>query len=263
MVAAIIGSILWLLILTVGATGLIIWQGLVPIVVCMEEDKRDRTALGRAYELLRGHWWRMITMLTIIGLAGLVLYTILLATMGSLTGLFNGFSRIGDLLSGRESPERFMESLGAFMGILLLPQILLGTLWNPVHHLILTLFYLDIRVRKEALDLEWTAYASASPTQSLQGESTPAAAPTPAYIAPVEVSSFAARPVPAPELCRYRDGWAWRYQRGFDRLPPRLMMSAEPRKAAPRQPALQQTAPAPERDALRRRRLRPARCKPA
>ncbi|HVF10158.1 MAG TPA: hypothetical protein VNA16_05110, partial [Abditibacteriaceae bacterium] len=199
--AAIIGGILLLIIVTIVATGLIIWQGMVPIVACMEEDKRDRKALARAYDLLRGHWARMITMLTIIGLAGLVLYAILITTIGSITGALTGFSHLGDLFSGRESPENFMDSiLGLYFGFLFI-QVLLSTLWNPLHHLILTLFYLDIRVRKEALDLEWTAYASAAQTNAAtppQELSTPLA-PAPAYAAPTAVSTFAARPVSAAE----------------------------------------------------------------
>ena len=199
----IIGGIVMVVLLTIAATGLMIWQGMAPIVVCMEEDKRDRSALGRAYELLRGHWGRMIAMLTVIGLAVLVLYAILAATIGSITGMFTGFARLGDVLNGRLSFEEFMDAFTGFsMGFQIL-VVFLTTLWNPIHHLILTLFYLDIRVRKEALDLEWTSYASSPPTAapaSPQGGSTPPVESAPAYAAPVEVSTFAARPTPPEPL---------------------------------------------------------------
>jgi len=193
----IIGGILLLIIGGIVTTALMIWQGMVPIVACMEEDKRDRTALARAYHLLSGHWVRMIVMLTIIGLIGLVLYAILLAVVGSLTGLFTGFSRMGDLFSGRESPEKIMDSLMSFYVGLLFFQVLLSTLWSPLHHLILTLFYLDIRVRKEALDLEWTAYASAATpaaTNAAAPTSTAIGGAAPVYAAEVDVASFTPRP---------------------------------------------------------------------
>jgi hypothetical protein len=142
---------------TVGAifsTVILSWAGLVPIVVCMEADKQGVAALGRAYDLLRGHWIRITSLMALVGFAILALYLILLGTMALVLGLNN----IKDLTNGRLlTDSTFIIFLIAFGGT----ATLLGLFYTPLYQLILTVFYLDVRVRQEALDLEWTAHTTA------------------------------------------------------------------------------------------------------
>jgi hypothetical protein len=141
-------------IAAIASTVLLSWMGLVPIVVCMEDDKRGTQALSRAYEILRGHWIRITSLMALVGFAILALYLILLGSMALLMGLNN----IKDIANGRLlTNSTFIIFLLAFGG----SATLLGLLYQPLYQLILTVFYLDVRVRQEALDLEWTAHVTA------------------------------------------------------------------------------------------------------
>lgn len=152
-------------IVTILGTVFVSWMGLVPIVVCMEHDRRNTSALGRAYDLLRGHWGRITTLMALVGLAMMALLTILASTAVLLVGINN----IKDMVAGRGGSDgaAFVLALIAFGG----SYTLMWMLWTPLYYLILTVFYLDVRVRQEAIDLEWTAHATAPPP------STPAEAP--------------------------------------------------------------------------------------
>lgn len=127
------------------------WVSLVPIVVCMEEDKRGMMALGRAYDLLKGHWIRITALMAIVGLGMLALFAIL----AGLATLVVGVGALNDLLQGRGESSATLWLTVAAMG---LAYIVLLIACTPLYYLILTTFYLDIRVRQEALDLEWTAH---------------------------------------------------------------------------------------------------------
>jgi len=140
-------------ILTLLGTVFFSWVSLVPIVICMEEDKRGTAALSRAYELLKGHWLRITSLMAIVGLG-------MAALLGILCGaaaLIVGFGQIGDALQGRGGETTALWLGIATMG---LAYIVLAMICTPLYYLILTVFYLDIRVRQEALDLEWTAHVT-------------------------------------------------------------------------------------------------------
>jgi hypothetical protein len=142
------------LIVTVVATVVLSWTGLVSVVVCMEDDKRSTAALGRAYGLLRGHWVRITTLMALVGMAFLALYAIMLGT----TALLTGVNHIRDLATGKGwDSASLIPLLIAFVG----STTLLSILYTPLYYLIVTVFYLDVRVRQEALDLEWTAHTTA------------------------------------------------------------------------------------------------------
>ena len=185
-------------IVTIVTTVFVTWMGLVPIVVCMEDDKRNTSALGRAYEILRGHWVRITTLMALVGLAILALYVILMGTMGMMMGI----QRITDMASGRGwSDGSFILFLLAFGG----SATLLGMITTPLYYLLITVFYLDVRVRQEALDLEWTAHSTApvstpaevQPQPSFEVAATPVATNSvaPDLIAPVEFQPVLSNPV--------------------------------------------------------------------
>lgn len=138
---------------TIVSTVFLSWMGLVPIVVCMEDDKRGMPALRRAYEMLRGHWLRITTLMGLAGLAMIALLAILASTAAILVGLDN----IRQMASGGGTTTAAILGIVGFGG----SYTLLLMLWTPLYYLILTVFYLDVRVRQEALDLEWTAHATA------------------------------------------------------------------------------------------------------
>lgn len=165
-------------IATIIATVFMSWMGLVPIVVCMEENTRGTASLNRAYEILRGHWLRITTLMALVGLAMLAVFAIL----GGLAALIVGIGRISDLFQGQATSDAVIWLSVAVMGIV---YMVLWLAWTPLYYLILSVFYLDIRVRQEALDLEWTAHTSA-PAPAVQEDSlyTAPVAPPPAYAHP-------------------------------------------------------------------------------
>jgi hypothetical protein len=157
-------------LVTIVSTVFISWIGLVPIVVCLEDDKRNSQSLGRAFDLLRGNWMRATWLMALSGAAILVLGGIL----GGVASLLVGFDTIRELMSGRPGNSAILAAIRALVGFGS-AYTLLWMLWTPLYYLILTVFYLDVRVRREALDLEWTAHATA-PSTPLREATTPATA---------------------------------------------------------------------------------------
>jgi hypothetical protein len=183
-VMAIVGFVVLGLITTLIGTVVFSWISLVPIVVCMEEDKRGTMALNRAYEMLRGHWLRITTLMTIVALAMLALF----AMLAGLASLLVGFGKIGDMMRGGRLDE---AALWIGMGAMGVSYVVLWIIWTPLLYLILSVFYLDIRVRQEALDLEWTAHTTAPPV---------VAYPTPSGAAPTFIG-----PTPSGDAAPQRE----------------------------------------------------------
>jgi hypothetical protein len=191
-VMAIVGFLALGILMTVITTVVFSWISLVPIVVCMEEDKRGTTALSRAYEMLRGHWLQITTLMTIVALAMMALFAMLAGT----TSLLVGLGKIRDMMQGRGLDETALWMGVGAMGV---SYAVLWIIWTPLLYLILSVFYLDIRVRQEALDLEWTAHTTAPPVADY---SAPGSA-VPTFISPMpEESAVSQReysiPPPAP-----------------------------------------------------------------
>ena len=150
---AVVGGLLFLIFFSLLITALTAWQTMVSVVVCMEDDKRNVQAMSRAWELLRGHWKHAISLMMLLGMGMLALWIVLAATGASLVGL----SRVRDMLSGNVTDANFWAAaIGFAFG-----SWLLLSLYTPIHYLAITLLYLDLRVRKEALDIEWTAHSTA------------------------------------------------------------------------------------------------------
>ena len=200
--AGIIGVLLALIIGSVASVMAYAWLGLVPIIVCLEDNMRGIGALGRAWELMKGSWGRVLGLSTLLTLA----ITAVMAIVGGLLGLFGA----GLNVFSSDAPESAFIALGlsvfGFFALFFL-------FWNPIQNLILAVLYLDLRVRKEALDLEWSSYnstpapvengaASAFATQSSHNpfaEESVEANPSPASFAPVEVAAPTPARPPAPQ----------------------------------------------------------------
>ncbi|MDQ3813175.1 MAG: zinc ribbon domain-containing protein [Armatimonadota bacterium] len=140
-------------VVTVIALVAFIWMSLVPIVVAMEEDKHNLQALSRAYQLMSGQWMRLTGLMTILGLASLALGGILAASALLLLGI----PALRNLLTAQPTDPSIWLALAGFAGSI----TVLSIITSPILNLIITLFYLDMRVRKEALDLEWAAHVTA------------------------------------------------------------------------------------------------------
>lgn len=156
LILGVIAGIAFYIFLIIIGSGFYMWIMMIPIVAAMEDNRRSGGAIARAWELMRQGWKRAagLIVLSSIGISILswIFQIIALALVG---GSF--FSTTN---STAESAVTFLSSM------------LISIFSIPISILIASLFYLDQRVRHEALDLEWASYASS--------ENAPAAAIAPA-----------------------------------------------------------------------------------
>jgi hypothetical protein len=111
----------------------------------LEERIGPIDALSRSWDLVRGNWWRVFGILIVTRLLiGVVTYAL------SLLFVIPAFlvPGLSDVVRG---------------SILLLSTQALTAVVNPVFGIVVTLLYFDLRVRKEAIDLEQMAYTAAGP----------------------------------------------------------------------------------------------------
>jgi hypothetical protein len=166
---------------SLAASAVMAWQSLVGIVSCMEEENKGTRSMKRAWTLLQGRWKPAMGLLMALGLAFLALWGILMGLFGMVIGL----GGIGQAFSGGSGSEL---ALFGFLGYFFVTTWLLSTLYMPVHYVAMSLFYLDSRVRHEALDLEWSAHRTVetSAAPSFSGGGAPAVPAPNTYFAPVE-----------------------------------------------------------------------------
>lgn len=158
----VIGGVIFTVVTSVLSVMAYAWLQMVPIIACLEDDKRGTPAMGRAWELMKGSWTRVLGLSTLLTVAVLAV----LAMVGAGLALFGqGFGALLDSPS-ESAILGLMLTFSAFWMVFML-------FWNPIQTLIIAVLYLDLRVRKEALDLEWTSYNSAPPAPA----SVPAVAP--------------------------------------------------------------------------------------
>jgi hypothetical protein len=138
-----------------------------PLVECMEENNREKKILPRSWDLMKGQWIRATTLMTILSLAATVFMLIIWAA----GALIIGVEVVREAFTGNST-----GGLLGVVGVMLSSYIVVFTLFTPAFLLAMVLFYLDIRVRKDALDLEWTTHATAptlAPTNSAATASAP------------------------------------------------------------------------------------------
>lgn len=149
----VIGIVLGLVIAT--------WMFMVPMVPCLEGQMPSSGPLRRAWDLLRGQWRRALGLMFLLGVCLMALSFIMQAVAG-VFGLFSG---------GAASWQTFTNfSEGVSLVVYMALNTLTSVVTTPFMFLLIAMFYLDLRIRKEALDLEWSAHVT-SP-----GENTSSAA---------------------------------------------------------------------------------------
>jgi hypothetical protein len=128
------------------------WQ-LAPQVIVLE-GRRAMKGLGRSFHLVRGSWWRCAMLLVLVGVLRLYA-TAIPAGIGFLIGSFTDSS---DLLGG---------SVGTF--ILAVASALIDLLMVPIAVTITTLFFTDLRIRKEGFDVDILLQRGAAERRAVGG----------------------------------------------------------------------------------------------
>lgn len=140
---------LWLLLLFIPAViifSLVImirWL-LAPAVLILEERKVF-ASLKRSWQLTKGSFWRLF---------GIYLLTSIIASL--IAGLISG---VLGIITGLLFPQAYDVSFGALVGTLLV-QVVSYTLTIAFTVAVISILYIDIRMRREALDVELTAAAN-------------------------------------------------------------------------------------------------------
>ncbi len=117
---------------------------LVAPVVVVVEKMGPISALGRAWRLSGGHRWRIFGIQILLFILNLVLSLLI-------GGLFGGLAAFGQ--SGQ--PGQF----GVSTVVQSLVNLASTIVWAPVEWIAFTVLYYDLRVRKEAFDLQLAAEA--------------------------------------------------------------------------------------------------------
>jgi hypothetical protein len=120
------------------------WALLFPVIILERQGAID--GLRRSWHLVSGHRWRLLACSLLIGLLTAILVSIP-------SGLFAMVAGIVVALSGGGLAATIAMQIGnAFF------QALGQTLFGAITYILMTLLYYDLRVRKEAFDLEQRAY---------------------------------------------------------------------------------------------------------
>jgi hypothetical protein len=107
-------------------------------------------AMGRSWELTRGHWWRVFGTLVVVGLISLVLY---LAVVGGLGGA---------IATNDDMSEFTYATLTTAL------TVILFAILYPLVASIVTVIYYDLRVRNEGFDLHLLAQGVGSDTSRFE-----------------------------------------------------------------------------------------------
>ncbi len=164
-----IGSLVWLSILygvlvvlgfiavvLPGIWLVVIWSVAVPAL--MFEHVGGFKALGRSFDLVRGRWWATFA-------EELVAVIMLVVVLAVVALLFRGIE------SGLK-----VGSIGLWLGINWLANVIAELIALPFFAAVIAVVYIDLRVRKEALDLELLAGALGRATEHRRQSSRPSVA---------------------------------------------------------------------------------------
>jgi hypothetical protein len=142
------------------------WSLLVPSIVL--EGRGAFEAMSRSWDLVNGHRWRLLAVVVLIGLIVYLLVSVPAAIFGFISG---GLAAIGG-----GSPGLMMAAQAGNV----LFQAVGQTLFGAVFIVTITLLYYDLRIRKEAFDLEQRLpQPQAGPVDWASGASGPPSVPPP------------------------------------------------------------------------------------
>ncbi len=126
----------------IAALVFIVWLGVrwtLAYAVLLAERVGPGQALGRSFALVSGNWWRTLGILLLVG----ILVSIIQSAIGAL------FTGIAALVPGLSEDVR--------AGAVTIVAALVNALVGAISPIAITMLYLDLRVRKEGVDLDQLA----------------------------------------------------------------------------------------------------------
>ena len=140
------------------------------------------SAIGRSWELTRGHWWRTFGTLLVLGLLSLVLYLAIVAGLGSAIATNQDMSEV------------------TYATLTVALTIVLFAILYPLIAAIISVMYYDLRVRNEGFDLQLLAQGVGADTSRFESApELPGAPPSTSVPPPSTSGGFAPPEGPAPD----------------------------------------------------------------
>jgi hypothetical protein len=116
--------------------------------VVMLENVGGGGASGRSRELIRGYWWKTLGLLIVVWLLVAILTSIPTLIIGAIVGSSSGPLSARLLITG-------------------IVGLIIGVLVRPIMIAAMTLLFYDLKIRKEAFDLEAMVQQAAAPTPTV------------------------------------------------------------------------------------------------
>ena len=161
-------AIIFVILAFLGILALAIWfftkAALVPSAIVLERLP-IRAALPRSWRLTQGYFWRTFGVIALIGVIVYAVTQIIATPFGILGGLVGGI--LAPTSASQNDPSAFAQVLVSQFGVNILSTVvtsIVGAILAVVQTSALALIYLDLRMRKEGLDLELTRFVEARQT---------------------------------------------------------------------------------------------------
>jgi hypothetical protein len=116
--------------------------------VVMLENVGGGSASGRSRELIRGYWWKTLGLLVVTWLLVAILIAIPAGIVGAILGSGAGSLAVRLLITG-------------------IVGLIIGVLVRPIMIAAMTLLFYDLKIRKEAFDLEAMVQQISAPTPTV------------------------------------------------------------------------------------------------
>ena len=137
---------------------------LVPSAIVLERLP-IRAALPRSWRLTQGYFWRTFGVIALIWVIVYMVTQIIATPFGLLGGLVGGI--LAPTSASENDPSAFAQLLVSQFGVNILSTVvtsIVGAILAVVQTSAVALIYIDLRMRKEGLDLELTRFVEARQT---------------------------------------------------------------------------------------------------
>nr|WP_243848745.1 glycerophosphoryl diester phosphodiesterase membrane domain-containing protein [Lysinibacter cavernae] len=190
--ASVLGGIALVLAFAIVAIWIGVKLSLVSVCIVFE-DLGVRAAIARSWRLTSGYFWRTFGTVLLLNVIISVASNIILTPISFIFGIFMG------MLSPNGDSGQFIGAMIAFYVITIALSLVISAITLVAQTACYALIYIDLRMRKEGLDVELMrfteTYPNPAPTDDLPNPYLPRFAPAPSagggYVMPPSPSPWA------------------------------------------------------------------------